>query len=166
MFIFFFWNFYILPSHKRVFPLIGITDYIGITSLGDDIFSIFCVFKYPRTMVSYHLHHCWLLFCRFWLFPPQKWVRPLIGITDNIGSTLVRNHISNIYHVFFLPEQWCRITITVDDCYSMSFFFVSYPNMTVITSFLSLLFVSSSWMSETTNYDHWLHLKYFGEQLY
>ena len=46
---------------------------------------------------------------------------------------------------FFLPPQWRRITVTI---------FV----------FLSSLFVSFSWMSATTCWDHWLNVKYFSDQ--
>ena len=46
----------------------------------------------------YHCHG--LFFCRFYFFPPRGRVRPLVGITDYIRSTLLSDHIIDIYHYF------------------------------------------------------------------
>ena len=104
------WLFFVLficfLPHGRVWLLIEITDYIGITCLGNHIIAIYHVCFSTSTIVSYHHHCCWLLlFVVFSLFPPHIWLWPLVGITDYIGSSPLSNHISTIYHVWFSTRK-------------------------------------------------------------
>ena len=50
-------------------------------------------------------------FCIIYLFTPRGWVIPLVGITDCIRSTFLRDHIIAIYHHFI--HETCRINWAV-----------------------------------------------------
>ena len=51
-----------LSSLRMSMTTVGITDYIGISCLGDHIIATYNVCFSPGTIVSYHRNHCWLLF--------------------------------------------------------------------------------------------------------
>ena len=57
------------------------------------------------------------------MIPPHRLVRPLVWITDYIGSNLLIDCIIAIYY-FFLPVQWRRFTITIVDCYILKFYVI------------------------------------------
>ena len=93
-------------------------------------------------------------FCLFSLFTPHGLVRPLVGVTDFIGSTFLKRLSYQYISLFpiwpllarlcvvilsrnLIPAQWRRITVSMVYC-----------------CFLSSLFVSSSQMSATTRWDH------------
>ena len=78
-----------------------------------------------------------VIFCHFSLFPPRRQVRPLVRITDYIGSTLLSNNTIAIYHACFSPS-------TMD----------LYHRHHCLLLFLLFFFVTSQWMSATTYWDH------------
>ena len=105
-------------------------------------------------------------FCLFSLFPPHGLVRPLVGVTDFIGSTFLKRLSYQYISLFpiwpllarlcvvilsrnLIPAQWRRITVAMVYCCFLVVFFVSY-----------------SLMSATTRWRHWSHWKYVAERLY
>ena len=91
--------FYLFPPCRWVWSLVDITDYIG-SPLRAIKLSLYFIDLSLSTMVSYHCQSCWLLFYTVSLVPTQRWMWTLIGTTDYIGSTLVRNDTSSICHFF------------------------------------------------------------------
>ena len=101
-----------------------------------------------------------VFFCRFYLFPPRRWVQPLVGITNYTGSTLISDHIIDIYN-YFIQDPY-RLDCVVS--YSLAVLFqnngaVSPPPWVIVV--LSFLFVSSLRMSATIFWYWRLHWKYF-----
>ena len=143
----FFCKIYMFPPRGLVWSLIGITDYIRNTLLGDHIIAIYWFWFSPSTMVSYHCHHYWLLFfVVFRHFFPTDDCDHLLGslITFEVLCWAI---VSELFIMFvFLPERWCCITVTVDDCCCMSFFLVSSPSMNLIILFYFSLFPLRGWV--------------------
>ena len=154
----------LFPPRGLVWSFIGITDYIRNTLLGDHIIAIYWFWFSPSRMVSYHCHHYWLLFfVVFRHFFPTDDCDHLLGslITFEVLCWAI---VSELFIMFvFLPERWCCITVTVDDCCCLSFVFVSSQ---VWIWPLVFGFFPSLWMSATTHYDHLWHLKYFADWYY
>ena len=73
-----------------------------------------------------------VFFCRFYLFPPRRWVQPLVGITNYTGSTLISDHIIDIYNYFIqdpyrldcLVSYSLRIYSNTMTPYQQRYFFV------------------------------------------
>ena len=105
---------------------------------------------YPITMVFFHLHHWWLLYSVVFIwFPTKDKCYHSLGLLVTL-EVLFKETILLLYIIIVsLPVQWSCFTITVVDCYGLSYLFPPSPRM-----------------SESTSWDWWMHRKDFSERSY
>ena len=132
-----------INPHLWLQPLVGMADYIGnyLDGQSNNRYISLLVFSDHNGVLAQSP----LLIVIFWSFSvinSQRWVLPLVRITDYIGTTLLSDHIIAIYHHCFSPiiMKWFQC----NRCWLLYF---------------EVLYDSLSWMTATNHSDGQLHYK-------